>query len=511
MLWFDEFIKIFLLVTPVLKWMKYYNMSLKSLNDVVGFLISKYEGIENRDSIKSKVKTSISGVHAFPDGVVDVINQCIGSVNPPDSPPDWLAEIDKILVKENDDHKTLVIIEILTPLLYFDQLVSLKCFRISIVQRFELAWFSRLDIPRDLTEFQRLYEKIISMSEPAGFMKAVLPEFASQPFVEQMLFAALMMKESEKESLEWEYQFELVKTCPEYLIKYPNLNDMKGSYRPAFWMAHFVSDILFREVLEKRSSDSYRKCLKDVIDYEQKQEKASKDLESNDSDQGSCDFEDKIPEGQEELGKLLISFDLLLKEKYPQVFNKLRDGVSKGVIHSLNKQLAPLRIPKDLETLYLWHDGVEDGGVLFGFPEFLPLSYALQEYRNANELGEDFLWSKAWFTVAYESRVYNLVPLSESIQFNSKLIYHDIEGGDLEIHHHSIKNMLQTYMDAFSGGLYSSEDDYPEFDDEELTKIRLKHSPGAYSDDNPDAAIEFYETDQWPEEWKKYKIGSEDV
>ena len=103
-----------------------------------------------------------------------------------------------------------------------------------------------------------------------------------------------------------------------------------------------------------------------------------------------------------------------------------------------------------------------------------------------------------------------MIPLTEQPMHDSPLYWYDIEGGNVEVHHESLKAMIRTYLQAYKeGAIYLDKSNgHWEINDEEFDKIRLQHSPKAYC--RPDQTEWKYDSSDvthWPELWKKYQMG----
>jgi cell wall assembly regulator SMI1 len=105
-----------------------------------------------------------------------------------------------------------------------------------------------------------------------------------------------------------------------------------------------------------------------------------------------------------ELERALDSFDAVFQEVRPDLYPRLRPGLSAEQIRLLEARLAPYWLPKDLVVLYAWHDGwdASAGGEyvnLLPSGRFNPLSEAVEQYAqwcSMNEQQED-TWNPLWF------------------------------------------------------------------------------------------------------------------
>lgn len=495
-----------------------------SISEVLEFLYHRLqaEGYALSDKSKVHVRSSIENLNALPDSVIDEINGFISRSSPTSEIPEWLSAIDSYFDSDNSTsnpkvdkfhlhQQFVVIITIMSPLVFLDRIFSMKAFSVSFLSSLELAFMTRLQLPRNKLEANQIYDYILSL--PAKPKKKLFrrSDKFDPPYKAQMLFAALIMSESKSESDLWNFQLECLKYCPEHLIDYPHIQENRGSYRPAFWMAHFVEPSKFRNILAERASDEFNRCLKEVIKYEKEKEQATAEL-SPSSVISIDSLRDLVPMKQQELVNLLEEFEALLSKHHPDVSSKLRPGVDPKQIDKLNEILAPLMLPDDLTTLFLWHNGIENDGFLFGFPDFYSIEEALQQYRQTIDILGEFGWCKAWFTISYESRVYRLSPLSESRQEESPVFYYDLESGDIEVNHQSVKQFVQTLIQAYRTGVMALDESsgYRDCNMDEFEKLRIAYSPNAYIyPENESPCYNPSDPEEWPKEWKRYYVCAE--
>ena len=490
--------------------------------DVLIFLENKLKvaDINLDENLKKHIKHSVKEMNALNGSVIDFINSNLNKNELPKDKPGWLDDIDRFFDEKKTTsnprlnsfhlhHFFIDVIALMSPIVSIEHILSMESFSQKFISSLELSFMSRLNLPRNVAEAKKLYAFVLTL--PAS-SKGIFFKNGSQygaPYMSQMLFVALIMREAQPKNELWKFQLECLKTCPEHLLAYGSINKNGLSYRPSFWMAHFVSTPEFRHVLTERASAQYQVDLSKVLEFESSRAQVQQELSVSDN-LTILPFRERVSASQRELAELLIKFEELLKEKHPDVYNSLKPGASNEKIDKLNEVLAPLRLPEDFITLYKWHDGIEYEGYLFGFPDFLSIEDALQQYREALDIGADFLWCKAWFTMGYESKVYLLVPMSETVQENSPVLYHDIEGGDIEIHHESVKQCIKAYIEAYSNGIIQLDDgsEYREMDDHAFETIRLKHSPNSFQyEKNEKACYSLCDSSGWPDEWKEYKVG----
>ncbi len=503
--------------------------------EVLEFVIEKWHslGLEFDESLQDLVRNAYykSNAFKFDDKVINRINQALLCCKPRQERPEWLAEVDayfcapagkKFLLKGRDDiglsgdmrflfHFVYIdVIQLLAPIVLFDHIVNMKSFDERFILAVDIDFLTRLDAPRDVLEAQRLYSRILELPHSFQYYKNDKPFLSPQPYLAQMMFVVLMMRKTAKHSDVWDFQIECLKNCPDYLLDYPDILRDGYTCQPAERMAHYISDAHFREILYRRASQEYRRNLDNVREFEDKCEKAKKDLTTNSLPDKRV-LDKRIAVEQIELADMLMEFDAYLEQNCPDVSKQLRPGVNDDQIDQLNQLFHPLKLPEDLVTLYKWHNGIKFGGFLFGEPEFFSIETALREYREAIEFGKEFGWCAAWFVFSYASRLYWLIPMSETRCVEAPLLNYFIEDGSVIEQHSSIKNMIKSYMEAYKSNVvsFNESSNYRELDFDQFETIRLKYSTNAYLDKTK-TIYDVCGPSEWPAEWQKYYIDSEE-
>ena len=106
----------------------------------------------------------------------------------------------------------------------------------------------------------------------------------------------------------------------------------------------------------------------------------------------------------DELRRVLDDLDDWLRVERPDLYPRLRPGLSPERIRTLEARLAPYRLPEDLVVLYSWHDGwdaVVEGEYVGFLPDmpFNSLGEAVEQYTfwcSMIEQQED-IWNRLWF------------------------------------------------------------------------------------------------------------------
>ncbi|ETW92731.1 MAG: hypothetical protein ETSY1_42390 [Candidatus Entotheonella factor] len=499
---------------------------LQSLNDIADLVLDLWREAELplTQAEQRRLRSCITSSQHFTAKFSNRLRELINHREPNPETPAWLEMIDDFFQAPPDRpmptpgqrnieymHEWVAIVELILPFVYFDAIVRTRSFDDDVMGRIELAYLVALEIPRNVTEAQRLYDAILSCPQERIQATVYGWETIPQPFMAQMLFALLLSRHAEPDSALWRFQLQCLQTCPDYLLDIPELVvHAPGSYRPAFWLAYQVTDPLFIDILLERGSAEVQKRVEENQEYRRKRRRDYQLLESNTPDQAESWF-DGLPESQRSFAALLMEFEAFLQEHAPDICEGLRPGIQNDQLQKLNDALSPLRLTDDLATLYKWHNGIEYGGFLFGFPELFPIEEVLRDYHETIEMcknagGE---WSVALLPVAYESQVYRLASLTTESQASTPMLYHDIVEGTVMVQHTTLFQMIQTYLQAYrEGAVYydEAEEDW-EIDEDHFNRIRLLYSPNASMDSGSTQGVyDLYEPESWPPEWQAHRL-----
>jgi hypothetical protein len=499
------------------KWSTLMTSLFKKPLDTIEFVIDQWQtsGLEFDEKLQTLVVKTYSNQMALHQKVIDHIKQSLLHSSPQQTCPEWLRDIDSFFcsqfaaVNHNSSGMSLWIayidvLQLLTPIVMLDHIVKMKSFNDKVIDP-GIYFFSTLAIPRDLLEAQRLYAAILECPRSFDYHKNDKPFLSPQAFKAQMLFVLLVSKKTIKDSDFWNFQLECLKTCPDYLLDYPDILKDGYNFEPANRMALDVSDQDFREILSRRASREYTRNLENVTQYEKSRDQASNNL-IPDFPPDTQTLDKRVSEEQQELAGLLLELDSYLEQHFHPIYKSLLPGVNDEQIDKFNQIVHPLKLPEDLATLYKWHNGTKQDGFLFDDPEMLSIEYALMQYRRDVEMGEEYCWCAAWFILGYASRLYWLVPMSEATCQEAPILSHMIEDGGVVMIHSSIKNMIRSYLEVYKKNLATLDDSgcFWSIDMDRFDKISLKYSPEIVSAKTYDA----WYTADWPKEWQKYSIGS---
>jgi cell wall assembly regulator SMI1 len=109
----------------------------------------------------------------------------------------------------------------------------------------------------------------------------------------------------------------------------------------------------------------------------------------------------------DELRDVLDDLDEWFRSERPDLYPRLRPGLSRAEMRDLERRVAPYRLPEDLVVLYSWHDGwdeVAEGECIPFFQDmpFNSLGEAVEQYTLWCSLIPEFepevgIWHRLWF------------------------------------------------------------------------------------------------------------------
>ena len=239
---------------------------LNTIDDVVDLILLQWQQYDL--SLGNQKRKNIL---KMTDKMLEVVNSHLKKPPVYIEPPLWIPAIDayfleqmrkcrlnKFTVIPQWDSEFVAVCVLLTPLVYFDEVLRMQSFDDGFIHRIELAFMTRFNVPRDVEEGRRMYNAIVQMPETCHLVSQVVDKTVAQPFRAQMMFASLIMHKSEPQSDVWQFQKHCLETCPVKLLDYPGYPTSPAdamnllSTRPAFWMAYFVEDPEFRRILQQQ-------------------------------------------------------------------------------------------------------------------------------------------------------------------------------------------------------------------------------------------------------------------
>src|SRR4051794_29670895 len=192
----------------------------------------------------------------------------------------------------------------------------------------------------------------------------------------------------------------------------------------------------------------------------------------------------KPPAVDRNLSRTLARLDALIKREHPELYSRFRPGLSRAEISRLEKRLAPYRLPKELVTVYRWHDGWDDGegtGEFRGMfidDRFNSLAQAIEERRFQIGLGAAPEWNPLWFP-AFGSEYGELVALRSSAGLPGGQVYSFGDPEGLGTKFDSVPAYFATVLEAWRRGLMEGIDTgrYPKSQWFAIYGVMVRHNP----------------------------------
>lgn len=160
--------------------------------------------------------------------------------------------------------------------------------------------------------------------------------------------------------------------------------------------------------------------------------------------------------------------------------DKLAAPISQVELQNLTQKF-PFQIPAILETLYKWHNGINE---FIPSYDFLSLSDAIEQYQGLIALEQEIqsgdLFNKAHFPILQFQDSWIFIDCSP----NSPPVLYDffLEDGQLEKKYENLEQMLQIVVDAYLSRAYSVADNLVSEDPVLLRKIEHKYFSEAQRD-----------------------------
>lgn len=459
---------------------------------------------------------------ALADSVIRKINSAIAASEPTEEASRLLSEIDEFYVRrvewsrssekpqprsQSPRSRFVEVVQLISPLVYFDEIIAMQSFDDDFLSRMQLAFLSRLDVPRSVQEAERVYTRVLQLPKRFEQRGAMGMLSSLQPFQAQMFFAHLLMREPEPQSELWRYLKQCLEKCPDYLVNVPDRpGSLEYSSRPAFWMG-CIDDAVFQEILIQRGSKAVRDSVNRHREYLRKIE-ASALVVRSELAEPPRPLGERVSAEQEELAALLTALEGQALHDLPELADEFEPSVKDDQLEKLNRALEPLRLTEDVEVLYKWRNGFRSDICFFGFPDFNPIEFAFHEYKQLAEVLDE-TWSRAWFPLCGRGRSFRLTLLSEKYAPSTPVFRYDIEDGELQLEFESLESMVRTYKDAYEAriSVYDDSVERFRFSEKRLEELRLEINPRAYSyPSNQRSKYDVWDPSGWPPMWRRYKV-----
>lgn len=207
-----------------------------------------------------------------------------------------------------------------------------------------------------------------------------------------------------------------------------------------------------------------------------------------------------------ELQATLDELDQFLRTARPELYRRLRPGLSTDEIDQLAESLQPYHLPSDLVALYRWHDGWKtflDGDYCLLLPDagFDSLGEAIAQYRAWWEtLGADG-WHPLWFPCfGDQSGELVVLQLEPDRPAGGVLSFHK----EYELHtsYDSVAALFATTLECWRTGLLPPA--VPSSFPREILKVLARNNPLSRTPDGtPRQELSRGSTTGWPAVWKE--------
>jgi cell wall assembly regulator SMI1 len=210
-----------------------------------------------------------------------------------------------------------------------------------------------------------------------------------------------------------------------------------------------------------------------------------------------------------DLPRTLRQLDAVIRREHPDLYGRFRPGLSQAEIDRLSAKLAPYRLPKELVTLYRWHDGWDeflDGTLSELVPEdtFSSLSEAVDEYESW-KAGVGGGWNPLWFPFV-GSEYGQMVPLQRASGKPAGQVYSFDAEDDLWTSYDSLGSYFGTVLDYWRTGVMDRYDPGRITQDvkNEMVRIAVLHNPRSRRGNGLERrTISRDATGHWPAAWKR--------
>lgn len=207
-----------------------------------------------------------------------------------------------------------------------------------------------------------------------------------------------------------------------------------------------------------------------------------------------------------DLSAVLEELDAWFADERPDLYPRLRPGLSEHEIQNLEARVAPYALPDDLVTVYRWHDGWEaqcSGAPYVGLHHdcsFHTLRATVELYETLCGLNReiDDLWNPLWFP-AFGDQSGELVELQpERGLLAGPLWSFHSHDGEVYTTFDSVTSLFRTTLELWRAGLLPlTQGQWPE-----MRQRIVSHNPVArYSDGSSRLRRSTAPSLDWPDAW----------
>jgi hypothetical protein len=203
------------------------------------------------------------------------------------------------------------------------------------------------------------------------------------------------------------------------------------------------------------------------------------------------------------LQSVLVELDDWIRQRQPDLYPRLRPGLSDSELDLLARGLQPFYLPVELDLLYRWHDGWDDPvdgtyPALLPDASFRPLADAIRGYRTWLEALGVNGWHPLWFP-AFGEQSGELVALQLEPHRPAGQVYGYHSDLGLSTSYDSVTTLFATALDLWRRGLLPDDRAYPE-----IRRIAAEHNPRSRLPDGAERReISRMSTRDWPPPWRE--------
>jgi hypothetical protein len=212
-----------------------------------------------------------------------------------------------------------------------------------------------------------------------------------------------------------------------------------------------------------------------------------------------------------DLEKILMEFERLMKNLNPALVQDFRPGLNEAELQEAAKAFAPMPLPKDLATLYGWHNGSK-GWITPSFTAFPSLQEIAESYKAMPE--EQEFWNPLWIPLCRSDGGEMVFIAGGSKQ--GEIYDSSYEGGILVLMNRSLSSYFQVLTRAYREGVfYRNEAGQWRINHHAFLALCRQIEPGVYGDadrlrpqNEGITYFDMYASRLWPEDWQR-AIGRE--
>jgi len=339
----------------------------------------------------------------------------------------------KIFYRRYYKEKYDMLVELLLTVTSFEQILNLSSFYIEGTSSSEIRYrLVDLNIPRDIAEAKRIKSVLFQLPKSFRAVSIFGEEKVSQALAAQYMLTIFLQNHKNNKELE-EYQKRILNNIPKYFLNFPKPGEHAfKSFLPAVFLARNVKNNTFREIIKRKSNNVYLKELSKAISDEVIVTKVDKVLSEK------VDIVDILLINDFELIEIFKKIDII----FAHHSSKLLDPLSDSMIKSIQKAIAPQKLPKDVIAFYKWHNGLQIDYITV----FEPMKSVLYSYYLHIDMKDKVSWKDEYLPLhSFGSSGDEFIKLED---VEESPIYDYDYSEHSPIKYKSIKEMLKLFLEA---------------------------------------------------------------